>query len=196
MTINVVHRTRVSPRLPRWLAFMSALAVTGCASPDIEGPDYRAQAPEFDLVAFFDGSVKAWGLVQNRSSNVVQRFTVDIEGTLANGTLTLDETFEYGVGNGPEKRVWTITRDDTSGNWTGQASDILDSATGADYGNAFNWQYRMELPVGDSRYRVSFDDWFWAFDDLTLMNRSYITKFGITFAEVTIFMQRQVAADS
>jgi hypothetical protein len=31
----------------------------------------------------------------------------------------------------------------------------------------------------------------WAFDDQTLVNRSYIKKFGITFAEVTIFMQRQ-----
>ncbi|MEC8747574.1 MAG: DUF3833 family protein, partial [Pseudomonadota bacterium] len=40
-------------------------------------------------------------------------------------------------------------------------------------------------------YSVTFDDWFWAFDDSTMMNRSYIRKFGIVMAEVTIFMQKQ-----
>jgi hypothetical protein len=49
----------------------------------------------------------------------------------------------------------------------------------------------MDLPVGESSYRVKFEDWMWAFDENTLMNRSYIRKFGITFAEVTLFMQRQ-----
>ncbi len=49
----------------------------------------------------------------------------------------------------------------------------------------------MDLPVGDSSYRVNFDDWFWAVTDDTLVNRSTISKFGIDFAEVTLFMQRQ-----
>ena len=49
----------------------------------------------------------------------------------------------------------------------------------------------MDLPVGDNSYMVRFDDWIWAFDDSTVINRSYIRKFGLTFAEVTIFMQRQ-----
>lgn len=194
MTVRYTNtRPTRTPRL-RLPVMVSAIALAGCASPDIEGPDYRTQAPRLDLVAFFDGPVKAWGIVQNRSGNVVQRFTVDIDGRMRDGTLTLDETFQYDLGSGPEKRVWTINRDDTSDSWHGQASDILDAATGSDYGNAFNWRYRMDLPVGDSRYRVSFNDWFWAFDDTTLMNRSYITKFGITFAEVTIFMQKQAAA--
>jgi hypothetical protein len=49
----------------------------------------------------------------------------------------------------------------------------------------------MDLNVDGSTYRVAFDDWFFAIDDNTLMNRSYIKKFGIVMAEVTIFMQRQ-----
>jgi len=49
----------------------------------------------------------------------------------------------------------------------------------------------MDLPVGDKVYRVAFDDWMWAFNENTLMNRSYIRKFGLVMAEVTIFMQRQ-----
>ena len=49
----------------------------------------------------------------------------------------------------------------------------------------------MDLPVDDTTYSVTFDDWFWAFDDSTMMNRSYIRKFSIVMAEVTIFMQKQ-----
>jgi len=174
----------------RWLAFPLILVISSCASTDIAGPQYVDQQPAFDLVAFFDGPVRAWGIVQDRSDKVVQRFTVDIDGQWQDGTLTLDETFRYGVGSGPEERVWTITPAE-SGGWSGEASDILGEASGRSFGNAFNWTYQMDLPVGDSSYVVNFDDWFWSFDENTLMNRSYITKFGITFAEVTIFMQKQ-----
>jgi hypothetical protein len=73
----------------------------------------------------------------------------------------------------------------------GRAGDIAGPAEGVAYGNAFNFNYEMDLPVDDTEYRVVFDDWFWAFDDTTMMNRSYIKKFGIVMAEVTIFMQKQ-----
>ena len=82
-------------------------------------------------------------------------------------------------------------RRQADGGYTGRAGDILATADGAAYGNAFQWRYQMDLPVGDGSYRVNFDDWFWSVTEDTLVNRSYIRKFGITFAEVTIFMQRQ-----
>mgnify|MGYP001952303089 CR=1 FL=1 len=49
----------------------------------------------------------------------------------------------------------------------------------------------MDLPVGESEYFVKFDYWFFAIDDTTMMNRSYIRKFGLVMAEVAIFMQKQ-----
>jgi hypothetical protein len=104
--------------------------------------------------------------------------------------LVLDERFTYSLGEGPESRIWRITPE-ADGTYTGQASDILDVATGKPYGNAFNFTYSMDLPVDDTTYTVAFDDWFWALDNDTLMNRSYIKKFGLVMAEVTIFMQRQ-----
>ncbi|MGL5335861.1 MAG: DUF3833 family protein, partial [Enterovibrio sp.] len=77
------------------------------------------------------------------------------------------------------------------GRFTGSASDIAGPAIGESHGNALSWSYHMGLPVDGSSYNVKFEDWMWAFDANTLMNRSYIRKFGITFAQVTIFMQRQ-----
>ncbi|MFC3092648.1 DUF3833 domain-containing protein [Alteromonas sediminis] len=163
--------------------------LSGC-SLSIDGEQYQSLSPKLDIRTFFDGQVKAWGIVQNRSGEVVQRFVVDIDGTREGNTLTLDETFEYFMGDGPEKRIWVITYNE-DGSFTGEAGDIMGKASGRSYGNAFNFQYEMDLPVGDTSYEVAFNDWFWAFDQETLMNRAYIQKFGIVMAEVTIFMQRQ-----
>ncbi len=179
-----------SSTLRTGLVALLFLGLTACGSRDIAGSAYLDTSPEFKLTEFFDGDVRAWGIVQDRSGNITQRFIADIDGTWDGETLTLDETFEYLVGDGVTERVWTISRD-ANGEWQGGAGDILGQASGATYGNAFNWTYQMDLPVDDTSYVVNFDDWIWAFDEDTIMNRSYITKFGITFAEVTIFMSRQ-----
>jgi hypothetical protein len=178
----------------KWLktgmALLASLTFLSGCSMSIDGEQYQNLQPKFDLQAFFNGNVKAWGIVQNRSGNVVQRFEVDIVGTLENNQLVLDETFKYGLGEGPKKRVWTITKN-ADGTFTGRADDILNTAKGVTFGNAFNFRYEMDLPVDDTTYKVAFNDWFWAFDENTMMNRAYISKFGIVMAEVTIFMQRQ-----
>ena len=163
--------------------------MSGCAT-SIDGERYRQQTPDLELKTFFEGEVKAWGIVQNRSGNVVQRFEVDITGTISGDTITLDETFRYGLGEGPEKRIWTIT-EVSPGVYEGSATDIPGPATGKAFGNALYWGYQMDLPVGDKEYTVKFEDWMWALDDDKLVNRSYIKKFGLVVAEVTIFMQKQ-----
>lgn len=163
--------------------------LTGCATA-IEGTRYEAQEPAFDLFSFFDGSVKAWGLVQGRDGELIQRFEVEIEGSIDGDQLTLDETFTYGLGEGVESRVWTITRR-ADGRYTGRAGDVSGEAQGISYGNAFHWQYAMDIPVRGQTLEVQFSDWFWALDEQRLMNRSYLQKFGFDVAEVTIFMQRQ-----
>jgi hypothetical protein len=165
------------------------LGTSGCATR-LDGPRYADQAPGFDLFDFFDGTVDAWGIVQNRSGEVVQRFTVVIDGRRQGGRLILDESFTYALGEGVEQRVWTIERD-TGGTYVGSAGDILATAAGQAHGNAFRWAYAMDLPVGGKSYRVRFEDWIFALDADRIINRSYIQKFGVDVAEVTIFMQRR-----
>lgn len=171
------------------IALLLALQICACAS-SINGSNYLDMSPEFNLPQFFDGQVKAWGIVQNRAGDVVQRFIVDIDASNNGNTTVLDETFEYAVGDGVKQRTWTIT-EESPGVYTGKASDIIGVAQAQTFGNALRWQYQMDLPVGDKEYRVSFDDWMWLFNEETLMNRSYIRKFGLVMAEVTIFMQQQ-----
>lgn len=176
--------------MTRFLAVLTlVLTASGCAT-SLEGPRYARQEPAFDLFAFFEGTVDAWGIVQNRTGEVVQRFSVVIDGSVEGDRLTLDEAFTYQLGEGVTERVWTIDRE-ADGSYTGAAGDILDSAAGASYGNAFRWAYAMDLPVDDKTYRVRFEDWIFALDERRIMNRSYIQKFGLDVAEVTIFMQRR-----
>ena len=65
------------------------------------------------------------------------------------------------------------------------------TAVGNTKGSAARWGYIMDLPVDNTTYRIHFDDWMWIMNDGVLINRSYLKKFGLTVAELTIFMQKQ-----
>ena len=151
--------------------------------------DYAGMKPEVDLKDYFNGPIKAWGIVQDRSGMVISRFDVDMHGEWSGNIGTLKENFRYYDGS-TQQRVWTIIRKD-DGTYSGTAGDIIGEATGATSGNAVNWVYRMDVPVGDTTYRLRFDDWMWQMNDGVLINRSYLKKFGFTVAELTLFMQKQ-----
>lgn len=158
---------------------------------------YEDVSPRFDLADFFVGDVKAWGIVQDFDGKMIQRFTVDIKGSIDDQQrITLDEVFHYEHGDGVKTRQWVLTpiydaeTNEITG-YTGDAGDINGQADGKIIGNAFYFRYQMQLPVDDNVYTVGLDDFIWTFNDGSLMNRSYIKKFSIVFAEVTIFMQKQ-----
>lgn len=165
------------------ITFLSAC--TGGPSLD----HYKNSTPEFDLQEYFTGPIKAWGLVQDRKGHVTRRFDVTMVGTWEGDTGTLEEDFDYYDGK-TQKRIWTIKKLGDN-RYEGTADDILNSAQGKLEGSAMQWAYQMDLPVGDKTYRVTFDDWMYAMNDGILINRSYIKKFGITMAELTLFMQKQ-----
>ena len=50
---------------------------------------------EFDLFNFFNGNVKAWGIVQDRSGNVVSKFNVNIDGSIENNALIILLVFSF-----------------------------------------------------------------------------------------------------
>ena len=161
--------------------------LNGCATPSMDA--YKQTKPALDLKTYFTGPIKAWGLIQNRSGQVTRRFDVIMHGSWEGDVGTLEEHFAYYDGE-TQKRVWTITKiGDQS--YQGTASDILDKATGKLEGSAMQWAYKIDLPVGDTTYRITFDDWMFLMNYGVLINRSYLKKFGVTVAELTLFMQKQ-----
>ncbi len=161
--------------------------LSGCSGNNLDY--YKGTTPQADIKEYFNGPIKAWGIVQDHKGRVTRRFDVEMVGKWDGDVGTLTEKFDYYDGK-TQERIWTI-RKLTDGSYEGTASDIIDKATGKGEGNAVRWSYVMDLPVDDTTYRIRFDDWMWVMNDGVLINRSYLKKFGITVAELTIFMQKQ-----
>ena len=163
------------------------MGLSGCSGHSLK--NYEASEPAMDLKEYFSGPIKAWGFVQDRSGKVTRRFDVTMEGSWEGDVGTLEEHFNYYDGE-TQKRIWTI-RKLADGKYEGTAGDIIGKADGNVVGSAMRWAYQMDLPVGDKTYKITFDDWMFRMNDGILINRSYLKKFGITVAELTLFMQKQ-----
>lgn len=163
------------------------IMLSGCSGNSLE--EYKGTAPKADIQAYFNGPIKAWGIVQDWRGRVTRRFDIDMVGKWDGDTGTLTEHFDYYDGK-KQQRVWTIKKL-ADGSYEGTAPDIIGKATGNAEGSAVRWSYVMDLPVDDTTYRIRFDDWMWVMNGGVLINRSYLKKFGFTVSELTIFMQKQ-----
>ncbi len=128
-------------------------------------------------------------MFQDRSGKVIKRFHVDINSYREGDRLILDERFVYSDGT-TQRRVWTLTPDGED-RWLGTADDVIGTAVGELAGNALRWRYELNLPVDDTSYVVTFDDWMYLMDEDTLINRSSMLKFGVELGQVTLFFRRQ-----
>ena len=163
------------------------LSVASCGSVDVAR--YADQQPALNLEHFFSQPVKAWGMFQKRSGEVVKRFEVNIVSRREGNNLILDERFQYSDGT-RQRRVWTLTPEG-QGRWSGRADDVVGVAQGQVAGNTLHWRYRLNLPVDGSTYEMSMDDWMFLMDEDTLINRTTMSKFGVEVGQVTLFFRRQ-----
>ena len=183
-----VSRRCGEPWRRRWmLAAAGALALAGCAS--VDPAVYRAEQPALDLRRYFDGSVDAWGVFQDRSGKVIRRFTVAMRCSWDGDVGTLDESFSYSDGT-TGRRVWTLRRTGAA-SWSGTADDVIGEATGTVAGNAFHWRYTLALPVDGRVWHVDMDDWMYLIDERVMLNRAVMSKFGVRLGEVTLSFARR-----
>jgi hypothetical protein len=152
------------------LGLMLLSACTG-----IDPARYAAEQPALDMRQFFNGTLDGYGMVRNRAGEV----------------LTLDEDFVWSDGE-TEKRIWTIQRR-PDGSWSGKAAGVVGEATGTLSGNTFNFRYTFDLPVGDTRYEVRFDDWLYLIDERNMLNHARISKFGVDVADLFISFNKRTA---
>ena len=166
----------------KWLVLlMTGLLLSGCASMKPE--DYAGTTPVLKIEDYFQGKTLAWGMFQDRFGKVRNRFKVVMDGKVEDGVLILDEDFFYEDGS-TSNRLWKI-KILGEGAYEGTADDVIGTAKGKAVGHAFNWQYQMDLPIGDSKWRVSFDDWLFLQKDDVLINVATVKKWGITLGKLT-----------
>lgn len=169
-------------------AVLALVALTGCSSkPDLT--DKALSDRSLNLEEFFEGHTVAHGQFHDLFGNVQRRFDVQIVGTWDGRILKLVEDFTYDDMQ-TERRIWTLekTGDDT---WEGTAPGVLGVARGQEMDDTFNWTYRMDLPVRKGTMRVDFDDWMWLLTDDRILNRAYVSRFGVQIGEAIIIFEKK-----
>ena len=171
------------------LFLIATLALLGACASSHEPSLYAAEKPLLDLKQYFNGTLDADGIFQDRSGKVVKRFHVVMTCTWAGDVGTLDEDFTYADGT-TQKRVWTL-RKVAPDRYIGTAPDVVGEAVGITAGNALRWQYVLALPVDGSVYNVDFDDWMYLMNDRVMLNRAKMSKFGFALGEVTLSFSKR-----
>lgn len=165
------------------LMFIVLIGIGGCSSVSVQ--HYADNTPRFDLFEFFSGSVRGWGIVQDRSGKLLRQFVVDIDGQIdTQGRLVLTENFVWNDGE-LSRRIWTINHNE-SFTYRGRAEDVIGVAKGSAAGNALNWAYDLDLKIDGSSWKVAFDDWMFLQPDNVLINRATMKKFGFRLGDITI----------
>lgn len=162
------------------------LLLGGCQTMDVS--DFKGAGPELVLEDYFQGKTKAWGIFEDRFGNLRREFEVEIDGKWDGKTLTLVEEFSYSDGE-TEVRTWVITKTGEK-TYTGTTNDIVSLAQGEAAGNALNWNYSINLKLGERRIQVHFDDWMFLQKSGVLINRARVSKFGLSIGEVSIFFKK------
>jgi len=157
--------------------------LTGCSKMQIE--DFTNKKPEFIPQEYFDGKLRAYGLVKDRSGKIIRTFKGELIGSWdENGLGTLDEKFIYDDGE-KLSRVWKLkpTGEKT---FDATAGDIVGTAKMVAKGNTVMIDYIMEVPFNDSTINISVKDWLHLQEDGIILNHSKMKKFGFVVGELVI----------
>ncbi|GAA4022611.1 DUF3833 domain-containing protein [Actimicrobium antarcticum] len=164
------------------LALCCAILIAGCGT--VEPARYADQKPTLDLQQYFNGTLDAQGMFQDRSGEVIKRFSVVMVGSWKGDVGTLDEDFTYSDGK-KERRIWTL-RKTGAGTYVGTAADVVGEAQGVVAGNALRWKYVLALPVDGKVINVTMEDWMYLMDQRVMLNRAAMSKFGFHIGDVTL----------
>ena len=163
-------------------SFILILLLNSCS--EMKPEDYKNTKPIIKIEEYFQGNVKAWGMLQGRSGEVKRQFVADMKGEFDCKNLILDETFIWNDGEKQERR-WTIKKVGDN-RYEGTAPDVVGIAKGVSYGSAFKFEYKLLIPYKDKKIKVKFDDWIFKQDEKTAINRATLTKFGFKVGELTV----------
>ncbi|RJG48140.1 DUF3833 domain-containing protein [Motilimonas pumila] len=173
--------------MKNWLSIIIVtFLLTACSHQQLE--DYAGSSPTMNVKSFFEGELEAKGVVMDRSGQVQRRFVVTMLGTWQGNKGKLEEWFVFDDGE-KTTRTWHFEKQGT-GVYVGRASDVVGPAQGKQIGFALQWKYELDLEVAGSQYRVEFDDWLYQVDETTVINRSYINKWGLQVGEVILVINK------
>lgn len=147
--------------------------------------------PRFELTAFLEGRVSAWGIFEDRFGTLRRRFDVEMEGRWEGGAFRLDESFIYDTGE-REKRTWIVTPRG-SGRFEATCADCVGSAHGTCDNDSIRMRYQFRLRLAGRAVVVTFDDRIYRMGPDIAINRATMSKWGIKLGELSLFFRRHPA---
>ena len=170
------------------LIIISVLIKSNLFNDSMKPEDFKNTEPEIKIEKYFEGQVKAWGILQDRKGRVTRQFEANMLGKFENNILTLEEDFFWKDGE-TQRRVWKIKKIDEH-NYIGTAPDVVGEAKGVSYGSAFKFEYNLMIPFKGKNIKIRFDDWIFKQDEKVAINRATLTKFGFKVGELTVFFEK------
>ena len=170
------------------LIIITALIKSNLFNDNMKPEDFKDTEPEIKIEKYFEGQVKAWGILQDRKGRVTRQFEANMIGKFENNILTLEEDFFWKDGE-TQRRVWKIKKIDEH-NYIGTAPDVVGEAKGLSYGSAFKFEYNLMIPFKGKNIKIRFDDWIFKQDEKVAINRATLTKFGFKVGELTVFFEK------
>jgi hypothetical protein len=168
------------------LLILSIGILSACANVSVT--DYAKNSPKLVLQEFFNGSLRAHGIVKDRSGKVIRYFNASIDASWVDGVGTLDENFVFDNGE-KQQRIWTIIKDDT-GKYIGTANDVIGSSQLKVSGNSLFLNYVLRIPYEDGTLDLNIDDRMYLVSNNVLINESIMTKWGFQVGEIVLVIEK------
>ena len=159
------------------------MLLSSCSWTDAK--EYSNNTPTLTIQKYFNGPLTAEGMLQDWKGKQTRRVSVSMEGVWKDSTQgILHEEFIFDDGE-KQTRDWTLNMLDEH-HFTGTAHDVVGVAKGEQYGNTIHMRYVLSVPVNGKPMNISIDDWLYAINDQTVINKSTLSKFGLNVGYLTI----------
>lgn len=169
-----------------WISLM-LLLITSCGAFNLD--EHKDTLPEMKLETFFDGNLVAYGIVLDRSGNLLRRFNVDLMATWQGNRGELKEWFVFDDGE-KSTRIWRLNKV-ADNRYQGEADDVIGTAEGSTSGSVLYWEYELEIDVDGTLYQVTLDDKMYLIDKDRLFNKTDMLKFGFKVGEIILYIERK-----
>jgi hypothetical protein len=169
------------------IVLLSLGMITSCSSVPVS--EYADNKPVMVVEEFFNGSLRAHGIVKDRGGKVIRYFNASINASWVDGVGTLDEVFRFDDGE-EQRRIWKLVRDE-AGNYVGTANDVIGSSTLEIAGNSLFLDYVLRIPYGDGTLDLNIDDRMYLVSERVLINESVMTKWGFDVGQITLVIEKE-----
>jgi len=168
------------------LAAICLIALGACSSVSVE--QYADNQPKFVAEEFFNGKLRAYGIVKDRSGEVIRYFKAEIDAGWTDGIGTLDERFTFDDGE-QQTRVWKL-KPVAAGRYIATAGDVVGKAEMQVAGNSLFLDYVLRIPYGDDTIDLRIDDRMYLVSERVLLNESIMTKWGFEVGQIMLVIEK------